>query len=163
MDTEEIEEAGTPPILGVVKLYLALKLRNDAGLEVIKQRENMLKEYFYNKISKINEIRLYGGDLKDRMAIFSFDIKGFDSHKFAGILSQKYGVMCRAGCLCAGPYGHDLLGLDDHQAIENKPNFVRISLHYTHDEDDIDYLVSAIKYIVKIRDKIRLSQGRYQC
>ena len=53
-------------------------------------------------------------------------------------------LQTRAGCSCAGPYGHDLLGIDKFD-ITKKPGWLRISLHYSHLESDIDFLVSSLK------------------
>jgi len=38
-------------------------------------------------------------------------------------LAQLLGIQNRAGCSCAGPYGHRLLGV--------KQGWGRVSLHYT--------------------------------
>jgi selenocysteine lyase/cysteine desulfurase len=66
------------------------------------------------------------------------------------ILSSKYGIQVRAGCSCAGPYGHDLLGLTDNQEFEQKPGWVRVSLHFTHSKEDIDKLLEALKSIAAV-------------
>lgn len=35
-------------------------------------------------------------------------------HTFvAALLNDLFGVQCRAGCVCAGPYAMDLLGIDE--------------------------------------------------
>ena len=54
----------------------------------------------------------------------------------------------RAGCSCAGPYGHDLLGIEKLD-LENKPGWVRVSVHYTMEKEDIDNLLQAIKDSIK--------------
>lgn len=163
VNKELLEQAGTPPITGLIRAYLAFKLRNDIGLDEIKRREDELSKYFISKISKIEEVRIYGNLKLDRVPTFSFNVDKFNPYDFVEILSEKYGVQARAGCSCAGPYGHDLLGLIDDEKLSQKPGWVRISLHYTQDKDDIDYLISAIKSLIKKRDKIRFSNGKYQC
>jgi selenocysteine lyase/cysteine desulfurase len=52
----------------------------------------------------------------------------------------------RAGCSCAGPYGHDLLGLEV-VAENDKPGWVRISIHFSHTQDEIYKITEAIKSI----------------
>jgi len=64
-------------------------------------------------------------------------------------LSNDFGVQTRAGCACAGPYGHEILGLKDNQPLSQKPGWVRVGLHYTHTNDDVMYLVEAIKKSIK--------------
>ncbi|CZE48455.1 aminotransferase class V-fold PLP-dependent enzyme [Campylobacter geochelonis] len=167
VDKEQLEQGGTPGILQLIRAYLAFKLRNDIGLDVIKNKEKYLGEYFLSKISKIEDVVLYAKDIgmDERLPIFSFNVDGFNPYDFAAILSQNYEVETRAGCACAGPYGHDLLGLGDEYEIDetNKPGWVRVSLHYTHTKEDIDYLISAIKAIIKKRGKIKFTKGRYIC
>ena len=84
------------------------------------------------------------------MPIFAFNVQGISPYDFAATLSDKYGIQTRAGCACAGPYGHDLLGLDDNIPSFFKPGWIRVSLHYSHDFSDIDYLLSAIKSAIKL-------------
>ena len=81
------------------------------------------------------------------------------------LLSQKYNVETRAGCACAGPYGHDLMNMDDGRNFleEGKPGFVRVSINYTHEKDDIDYLISAIKAVIKLREKVKMTGGKHLC
>jgi selenocysteine lyase/cysteine desulfurase len=59
-------------------------------------------------------------------------------------LSSK-GVQTRAGCSCAGPYGHDLLGLKDQKDLAKKPGWVRISIHYSQTKEEIEKLFEAIQ------------------
>ena len=69
----------------------------------------------------------------------------------SSLLRKKYHIETRAGCACAGPYGHDLLGLKDNQKLKTKPGWLRISLHYTHEKEDIDYFFNALnKTIIKL-------------
>ena len=76
-------------------------------------------------------------------------MKGVSPYDFAEALSEDYGVQTRAGCACAGPYGHDLLGLKDDQKFDQKPGWVRVSLHYSHTPKDVAYLLKAIKKTIK--------------
>ncbi|PSM52094.1 aminotransferase [Campylobacter blaseri] len=164
LDKEQLEQPGTPGIIALIRAFLAFKLRNSIGLENIRKKEKELGEYFLSKITKINDVTLYAKNVKDRLAVFSFNVKGYNPYDFASILSQNYYVETRAGCACAGPYGHDLLELDDMDFLDyDKPGWVRISIHYTHTKEDIDYLISAIKAVIKKRGKIKFSQGRYLC
>ncbi len=149
-DFERLEDAGTPPIMALIRAHLAFKLRNDIGLENIKTQEEILNKYFADELNKIDEIICYCPKNQQRVAIFAFNVKGVSPYDFALTLSQKFGVQTRAGCACAGPYGHDLLGLDDNIPSFFKPGWIRVSLHYSHDFSDIDYLISAIKSSIKL-------------
>lgn len=38
-------------------------------------------------------------------------------HTFvASLLNDLFGIQCRSGCVCAGPYAMDLLGIDESLA-----------------------------------------------
>ena len=165
IDKEKLEDAGTPGITELIRSYLAFKLRNDIGLENIEKKELELKKYFLEKILKLEDVILYAKDVKNKLPIFSFNIKGFDPYTFSTLLSQKYNVETRAGCACAGPYGHDLMNMDDGRNFleEGKPGFVRVSINYTHEKDDIDYLISAIKAVIKLREKVKMTGGKHLC
>jgi selenocysteine lyase/cysteine desulfurase len=69
-------------------------------------------------------------------------------YTIADILSREYGIQTRAGCSCAGPYGHDLLGIQDGEVSNEKPGWVRVGFTYIHTERDVDYFFSALNKIV---------------
>lgn len=165
IDKEKLEEAGTPGIIQFIKTYLAFKLRNDIGFEFIAKTDNELKEYFLEKISKFEDVILYAKNINHKLPIFSFNVKGFDPYTFGSLLSEKYDAETRAGCACAGPYGHDLMHKDDGIDFINddKPSWVRVSFHYTQTKDDVDYLISAIKAVIRLRDKIKMTGGKHLC
>jgi len=144
-DQEALEEAGTPPILGLIRANLAYKLREEIGLATIYENESELSEYFCQRLREIPELVSYCPPNLKRLAIFSFNVKNVAPYELSKILSKEYGIQTRAGCSCAGSYGHDLLGLKEDPSFTHKPGWVRVSLHYTHTFEDIDYLVSAIK------------------
>jgi len=144
-DQEALEEAGTPPILGLIRANLAYKLREEIGLATIYENESELSEYFCQRLREIPELVSYCPANLKRLAIFSFNVKNVAPYELSKILSKEYGIQTRAGCSCAGSYGHDLLGLKEDPSFTHKPGWVRVSLHYTHTFEDIDYLVSAIK------------------
>ncbi len=165
IDKEKLEDAGTPGIIELIRSYLAFKLRNDIGLENIEKKELELKEYFLEKILRLEDVILYAKDVENKLPIFSFNVKGFDPYTFSTLLSQKYNVETRAGCACAGPYGHDLMNMDDGRNFleDGKPGFIRVSINYTHEKDDIDYLISAIKAVIKLREKVKMTGGKHLC
>lgn len=144
-EPEQLEQAGTPPILSLIKAYKAYKLRNDIGLDTIRRNETELKEYFSARLSRIKDIIDYSPKNQRRLAIFSFNIKGVSPYVLAEYLSENFGIQSRAGCACAGPYGHELLGLRDNAPLEQKPGWLRVGLHYTHTKDDVDYLIDCLK------------------
>ena len=146
---ERTEEGGTQHVMGLIRAALAYRLRNEVGLDVIKSREDELTKLFCEGLDKIPEVVSYCPRGVPRLPIFAFNVKGVSPYDFAEALSEDYGVQTRAGCACAGPYGHDLLGLKDDQKFDQKPGWVRVSLHYSHTPKDVAYLLKAIKKTIK--------------
>ena len=146
---EHLEEGGTPPIIQLIRANLAYKLRNEIGFEVIEKAEYELGSLFCEELKNIDEVINYCPKNVERLPIFAFNIKDVSPYDFAASLSNDFGVQTRAGCDCAGPYGHDLLHLKDNAVFDVKPGWVRVSIHYTHTKEDIKYLVNAIKSCIK--------------
>lgn len=155
-DIESREDSGTPPILGLFKATLAYQYRNEIGLDFIAKREKILYEIMLNELRGISEIEVYGvnNDAK-KLPIISFNAESISPYDLAYELSYNYNIETRAGCSCAGPYGHDLLNKDeiDINELTNdsslKPSWLRVSLHYSHNFSDIEYFLDSIKKILK--------------
>ncbi len=147
---EMIEDAGTPGILQFIRASLAYNLRNEIGLDVIKEKEKELKFYFGSRVKKIESVKLFCSFEQDKLPIFSLNFKNINPYDVAQYLSDKFAIQTRAGCSCAGPYGHDLLSLEDGQSFDEKPGWLRVSIHFTHTKKEIDILLKAIKEAIKV-------------
>ncbi|WP_419771059.1 MAG: aminotransferase class V-fold PLP-dependent enzyme [Candidatus Marinarcus sp.] len=143
-DIQSRETAGTPGILQLIKAALAYALRNEIGFEFIEQRKQELLSGFLTQLKKIPSIKIYGNQNAKNIGIVSFNIEKKDPYEICEFLSSK-GIQTRAGCSCAGPYGHDLLGLKDQIDLADKPGWVRISIHYSQTKEEIETLYEAIK------------------
>lgn len=146
-DVEIREDAGTPPILQFIRASLAYQLRNEIGFDFIKNRKNELKEYFISELKNIPNCIIYGNQEVENIGIISFNIKGLSPYDLCNNLSSTDSFQTRAGCSCAGPYGHDLLGIKELD-INNRPGWVRISIHFSQTKEDIKNLIESIKKIV---------------
>jgi len=144
-DLVERETAGTPGILQFIKASLAYQLRNEIGFEFIEQRKQNNFDYFLEELKRIPNCTIYGNEKSKNIGIVSFNIGSCDPYELCAKLSQNSGVQTRAGCSCAGPYGHDLLGLKDQLELGEKPGWLRISIHFSQTTDEIDILISSIK------------------
>jgi hypothetical protein len=119
--------------------------------------------YFIGKLNKIQNIQIVGAlSSKNRSSIVSFNIEHDDRilhPKFVTkLMSDLFGIQSRAGCSCAGPYGHVLLGISEETSQKFrklilkgmeviKPGWVRINIHYTLSQKDVDYLINALDFI----------------
>ena len=71
-----------------------------------------------------------------------------------------FGIQSRAGCSCAGPYGHRLLTInhtksEQYRKVINegyqgiKPGWTRVNFHYTIPEYEFNFILNAIEFISK--------------
>lgn len=148
-EVEDREDAGTPGILQLIRAALAYQLRNELGFEWIAERKKKLYERFIEGLKEIEGATCYGCRRAENIGIVSFNIKGVDPYALCALLSKSKGFQTRAGCSCAGPYGHDLLGLEDDTPFQERPGWLRISIHYSQGVEDIDALLEAVKNSIK--------------
>ncbi len=147
-DLRARETAGTPGIIQVIKASLAYQLRNEIGFDFILKRKDELLSYFLNELKKVPNIIIYGNQRSYNIGIVSFNIKDLDPYKICEKISTDNGIQTRAGCSCAGPYGHDLLNFNDKDELDKKPGWIRVSIHYSQTIEEIDNLIVAIKQTI---------------
>ncbi len=165
-DIEEREKAGTPGVLQILKAALAFQVKDRVGVETIEARERELLGRTFDRCRNNPNLEILGNpDPDKRISIVSFNVR--DHHgrylhpKFVTtLLNDLFGIQSRAGCSCAGPYGHRLLEID-HDTSERyrdwirkgycgiKPGWCRISLHYVMDELEVDYILDAIDFVAE--------------
>ncbi len=143
-DAEVREDAGTPAILQFIKAALAYQLRNEMGLEWIKRRKKELYDLFIYEISKSDKFEILGNPKAENIGIVSLVPKNGDPYALCAELSERFEIETRAGCACAGPYGHDLLGLEDDSDLEIIPGWLRVSIHPIQTKERIIELVKAL-------------------
>jgi selenocysteine lyase/cysteine desulfurase len=162
-DIETREKAGTPPILQAIKAALVLDLKEKIGIDTIEAIESEYTEYVIEKLRQIDNLEIIGNVTPYRgVSIISFNIKHKDKilhPKFVTkLMNDLFGIQSRAGCSCAGPYGHILLDIDDDTSNKFrdlilrgcegiKPGWVRVNIHYTLSQEDIDFLLKAITFV----------------
>lgn len=158
-DIQKREDSGTPPILGLLKAALAYQYRNEIGFSFIQKREKILSNILLDELQNIPSLRIYGINNNARkLPIISFNVEGISAFDLAFDLSHIYGIETRAGCACAGPYGIELLDMEEINNLQElelnpnlKPSFLRVSLHYSHNFRDIEYFIDSLKKIIKKR------------
>lgn len=163
-DIEEREKAGTPGVLQILRAALCFKVKDEIGTDRIAQIEHHWLEKVFERWQGNEFIEILGDqDINNRVGIVSFNVKtpsGKYLHpKFVTVLlNDLFGIQSRAGCSCAGPYGHRLLDIDEvtsesYRALIQegfhgiKPGWCRIGFHYVMDEADVDFIISAVEFI----------------
>jgi len=162
---ETREDAGTPPILQMIRTALAMDVKERVGYGQIELIENRYIHDAIERLSKSSNIHIMGPvGLKRRLGILSFNIghdEGYLHPRFVTkLLNDLFGIQARAGCSCAGPYGHRLLGINPEKSESYreiirlgdesmKPGWVRLNFHYTFKEATYQFIVEAIEFIAK--------------
>lgn len=163
-DIEAREDGGTPGFLQAIKTTLAINLKNQMGTENIKKREEELVKQAFDKLSKIKDVHILADNVLNRLGVISFYILGIHYNLIVKILNDRFGIQVRGGCACAGTYGHYLLDVSYEHSKEitdkissgdlsDKPGWVRLSLHPTMTDHELDIFVDAIKQIVENIDE----------
>ncbi|MBN2572101.1 MAG: aminotransferase class V-fold PLP-dependent enzyme, partial [Ignavibacteriales bacterium] len=161
---EAREDGGTPGFLQSIRTALCIKLKEQMKVENITKREDELLELAFDGFDKIPKVHILAGEIKERLGIISFYVEGIHHNLMVKLLNDRYGIQTRGGCSCAGSYGHYLLNVDpikskiitekiDQGDLSLKPGWVRLSLHPTMTNDELNYSLNAIKEIVKNIDK----------
>jgi selenocysteine lyase/cysteine desulfurase len=145
-DIQTREDAGTPAILQLIKASFVYQLRDEIGLERIRNRKQKLLKMIKIGLEKLDGYTVYGEiEKNENIGILAVNFKGITPYELCEKLSSDFGIQTRAGCSCAGPYGHDLLGITQINMEKEKPGWLRISVNYTHTAKSINHLLFALK------------------
>lgn len=159
-DPAHREEGGTPAIVESIRAGLVFQLKEAVGVAAIQEREDALLERAVQRWIVEPRMKILGNLAAQRLSIISFIITTPNGrslhHNFVvALLNDLFGIQTRGGCSCAGPYGHRLLGIDQHrshefeQQIANgcegiKPGWVRVNFNYFIDDAVANYIIDAI-------------------
>ncbi|MBY9018700.1 MAG: aminotransferase class V-fold PLP-dependent enzyme [Candidatus Lokiarchaeota archaeon] len=175
-DTESREKAGTPGILQTIKAFLAIDLKDAIGISKIEEKELEYISRALKRLQKNKNIEILGPiDPHKRISIVSFKIKHDDKYIHpkltTNLLNDLFGIQSRAGCMCAGSYGHMLLNIEEEVTIKIRklisqnikginPGWCRVNFHYLHSELEFQFICDAIEFIAD-HGKIFLSEYRF--
>lgn len=157
-EIETREDGGTPAFLQTIKSAMCVVLKDKMGVDNILKREHELLQRLWQKVENVEDLHILAPNQKNRLAVFSFYINDLHYNLGVRLLNDYFGVQCRGGCSCAGTYGHYLLNVDESQSAEitdlidkgdysKKPGWIRISLHPTMLEEEIDHIAESIKQL----------------
>ena len=157
-DIELREDGGTPGFLQGIRAALAIRVKESIGVNAIHEREQQLGKRMFDGLQGIPNLCLLASRHRERLPIFSFYLPGLHHELVVQLLNDRFGIQSRGGCSCAGTYGHILLGVSpddshaitdeiDHGDLSRKPGWVRVSLHPTMSESDVDAILAAISSV----------------
>ncbi|CAD6236952.1 unnamed protein product [Miscanthus lutarioriparius] len=185
-DAEEREDAGTPAIIQKVRAALAFRVKEWVGEACIEAQEARMLALALRRVpaGANPNLRLLQGADDDaasapRLPVLSFVVYaprdrdateppeaegGWGSRlqlhcRFvAKLLNDLFGVQARAGCACAGPYAHRLLGISParakaiRSAVEQgyhgvRPGWTRVSLAYYTSMREAEFVLDAVAFV----------------
>ena len=158
-DIETREDGGTPGFLEAFRAAMAIELKESMDPDKMKAREKELLEIAFPGLRKIPGIKILADKHEDRLGIISFYHEQIHFNLLVKLLNDKYGIQVRGGCACAGTYGHYLLEVSyemskaitdkiSHGDLSDKPGWVRLSLHPTMTNEELNTFLTALNDIV---------------
>ncbi|HEX8576311.1 MAG TPA: aminotransferase class V-fold PLP-dependent enzyme [Flavobacterium sp.] len=153
---EEREDGGTPGFLQVIKTALAIQLKEKMGIDAILKREHELVNYIFSELNDFPNINILAKNHQDRLGVISFYIDDLHFNLGVKLLNDKFGIQTRGGCSCAGTYGHYLLNVNEETSnnlvckidsgeLIHKPGWIRMSVHPTTTNKEIELVCKSIK------------------
>eukprot|EP01134_Creolimax_fragrantissima_P008104 CFRG8104T1 len=184
-DIELREEGGTGGIVESVRAGMVFQLKQAVSVPVITSCDERICQKVMSAFQQHPNIVVLGSPSSKRLPIFSLMIKHnqrFLHYNFVGaLLNDLFGIQCRGGCVCAGPYAQTLLGIDadlankyQEQLSEDpdldrhhlrrrfegstqeilRPGVIRISFSYFMDEKTVDFIVKAVCAVADFGDML---------
>lgn len=145
-DLETRESAGTPNIVGIIRILYVLQLKNDL-FDLITHNDKIITKYVYNKFKLFEtkyKIIVIGGSKRcnNRLPILSFAIKDVHYNFIVVLLNDLFGIQTRGGQSCCGLYAKFI------KDTYNINGWCRISFNYSMDKKTIDYILDSVEFII---------------
>ena len=159
-DTSHRETGGTPPIVGVIQAGLAFDLKAAIGHRRTFEIEQGYLKRALAEWTKEPGIEILGDLSVERLGIVSMIFHGLHHNYVVALLNDYFGVQVRGGCMCAGPYGHELLGIDEDVSLRIrklleqghcgvKPGWVRVGFSPVTREDEFQALMEGVRFVAR--------------
>ena len=157
---EDREDGGTPGFLQVIKTALAVQLKEEMGIDNILNREQEIVDFVFEAFKSVDNLNILAAEHQNRLGVISFYIDNLHFNLGVKILNDRFGIQTRGGCSCAGTYGHYLLHVDEEQSnaltskIDSgdlilKPGWIRMSIHPTTTNAEIQFVTDSIKALAE--------------
>jgi len=170
---EAREEAGTPNLVGDIRAALVFVVKEAVGTARMAERHDARRALAMDAWSDEPRLEFLGLPEGARLPIFAFRVRDgaggwLHPQLVTRLLSDVHGIQARGGCACAGPYVHDLLGIDGAASERlraeilagneiEKPGFTRLNLSWALTDDEAARLIAGVGDIA--RRGAELAQG----
>lgn len=145
-DIEKRESAGSPNVLGIIRIGYVLSLKSKLWDKIIK-RESLISELihkkFYQMEKKYSNLKVIGNNkyISKRLPIVSFGITNIHYNLVVKLLNDLYGIQTRGGVSCCGILG-------EYVKNELKINgWCRITFSWLLTNEEIKTIIKAVKYL----------------
>jgi selenocysteine lyase/cysteine desulfurase len=171
-DPEHREEGGTPGIVESIRGGMAVSIPKRVGYQRIAEIESHHRLAAEKRFHTTYGLERLGPRQADQLPIFSMRFRSDHGELHYGyvvrLLNDLFGIQARGGCSCAGPYGHELLELTRQQSealaagVQRgfgclRPGWVRFNLHWLCDDQEVDYILSAMALVAQWGAKLLAS------
>lgn len=130
-------ECGTPNTVGLAGLGAGVEFLAGVGPGRVREHEVGLMGRLVDGLRGIPGLRLYGPqDVRDRGAVVSFTVQGWQPADFGTVLDQSFEIACRTGLHCA-PEAARTIGAFPRGTV-------RLSLSYLNTAGEIDLALTAV-------------------
>ncbi len=157
-DIEAREDGGTPGFIQSIRAAMCIQLKEQMGCDNIRKREEEMVAKIFSGFKTIPGLEILAAPQEERLGAVSFYIHDVHFNLVVRLLNDRFGIQVRGGCSCAGTYGHYLLHVDyytsksitrkiDGGDLSEKPGWVRLSVHPTMTDQEIEYMIDAIRQV----------------
>ncbi len=138
----DLYESGTPNTVGLAGLNAGISFILKEGINKIHQYELNLSQKLIAGLKEIPGVIVYGEEqVKDRIAVISFNIKDQLPSEVGLRLDEEYNIMCRVGLHCS-PATHKTIGTFP-------TGTVRFSISWFNTFEEVDQAIMAITNIAQ--------------
>lgn len=135
-------EAGTLNGHGIAGLGAAISWIEKTGMDQIRQKELFLMRRFYDGVSRIPGVVVYGDfETEKRAPVVALNILDYDSSEVSDELCTEYGIVTRPGAHCV-PLMHRALGTVEQGAV-------RFSFSFYNTEEEVDLAINAVRELAR--------------
>lgn len=137
-------ESGTPNLVGIAGLNAGVEFVRSRTPERLDDYEMRLAQRLYDKLSKINAVRLYTSrpETDTHVPVISFNVGNTDSEQVAAML-DRHQIAVRAGLHCA-PLAHQSYGTQEQGTV-------RAVMSVFNHEKQIDALANLVNNFCKTK------------
>lgn len=153
-DIEKREMAGTPNIVGIIRIKKVLQLKK-MMMNTIEHNEKAMSTYVFDRFRQMSDVNnnliviLPECCIDDRLPIVCIAMRHLHYNLIVALLSDMFGIQTRGGVSCTGILAEMI------QKKYNITGWCRISFHWLMESKEIDYIIDSVKYVLENGDQYK--------